>query len=354
MKLKKTPIRIDELKSGMVLAEEIRVGNVVLLSEGVEITDALMHKLKEKYFENSIMVYGKDDYEKDEININKQKTVEDIEQSFNEFSSNIEEMFENINNKIKVDITEVRNFASKIEEELNSPDAVIKNVVLHGSGGDCIFRHSVNVAALSAILGKWIGLEQKKIKLLTYAAILHDFGKTKIDKNILYKEGMLTTEERSIIKSHPIISYNFAKEIPYLHNSVTYGILMHHERLNGSGYPLEIKGDKIHPFAKIIAIADTFDAINSNRIYKKRKDPFAVLETIQKESLGKLDYEYCKIFIDHIINYYIGENVRLNTDKVCKIIQIYVNDLTRPLLLDNSEFIDLRKEKKLSIKELVL
>lgn len=354
MKLKKIPMRIHELRSGMIVAEEIKSGNIVLVSEGVELTDDLIKKLKDRYFEYKIMVYSEDDYEDENTITNKVKTVEEIKRSLDEFSNNVEEIFESMDGRIKVDITEIRNFTNKVEEELNSPSAVIKNIVLYGSDNDCIFKHSVNVAALSSILGKWIGFDEKEIKFLTYAAILHDFGKTKIDKNILYKPGFLTTKEKAIIREHPIISYNFVKEIPYLHNSVAYGILMHHERLDGSGYPLGVKGDKIHPFAKIIAIADIFDAVNSNRAYKKREDPFAALETIQKESLGRLDYEYCKIFIEHIINYYVGENILLDTDKVCKIIQIHVNDLSRPLLLDGGEFIDLRKERYLQIKNLVL
>ena len=76
-----------------------------------------------------------------------------------------------------------------------------------------------------------------------------------------------------------------------------------------------------------------FDAVNSDRIYKQGTDPFTALEIVHKESLGKTDYKFCKIFIDNIINYYIGEEVLLNTNKVCKIVQINVNDLCRPLFV---------------------
>ena len=129
---------------------------------------------------------------------------------------------------------------------------------------------------------------------------------------------------------------------------------MHHERLDGSGYPLGLKDNQIHQFARIIAIADVFDAINSDRLYKKSRGPFEALEIIKKESLGRLDYEYCNVFINHVINYYMGENVLLNNGKTCKIVQIDANDLTRPLLLDDSGFIDLKKSKDLYIEKLVL
>ncbi|PRR77095.1 Cyclic di-GMP phosphodiesterase response regulator RpfG [Clostridium liquoris] len=233
-------------------------------------------------------------------------------------------------------------------DELNSPSTIIKNIVLEGSGEDCIFKHSVNVAALSLLLGKWIGYDKTKLNLLAYSATLHDFGKSKIDKSILYKQTRLTEKEFKEIRKHPIIAYNLVKNMTTLNASVGYGILMHHERMDGSGYPLGLKGDEINEFAKIIAIADTFDAVNSNRIYRKRKDPFGALEIIQRDSLGKLDYNYSKIFIEHIVNYYIGEKVLLDNNDVCKIIQIDVNNLSCPLLLNNDNFIDLKKRKDLT------
>lgn len=97
-----------------------------------------------------------------------------------------------------------------------------------------------------------------------------------------------------------------------------------------------------------------FDAINSNRGYKKKKPPFEALQIVKNESLGRLDYEYCKIFLQHISDYYLGEEVILNNGKKCKIIQMNINDLEKPLILINDEFIDLSKETNLYIEELVL
>jgi len=249
---------------------------------------------------------------------------------------------------------EVRGFAKKIQEELTSTSSIIKNIVLYGSGKDSIYRHSVNVAALSSILGKWLGFTENDINLMVYSAILHDFGKTKIDENVLNKDTPLTNKELIEIKNHPVIGYNFIKQIPFLDKSVSYGVLMHHERMDGSGYPLGIKQDQIHQFAQIVAICDIFDAINSDRVYKKSKGPFEALEIIQKESIGRLNYEYCNVFLRHIVNYYMGESVLLNNYKVCKIIQIDINNISKPLLLDDSEFLDLKKEKDLYIEKLIL
>ncbi|XOQ59327.1 MAG: hypothetical protein ACFWUI_06260 [Clostridium sp.] len=129
---------------------------------------------------------------------------------------------------------------------------------------------------------------------------------------------------------------------------------MHHEKMDGSGYPLGITGDKIHKFAKIIAIADLFDEVNSNKYSQNISGPFEALKVIQEQSLGKLDCEYCNTFLNHVINYFIGENVLLNNKKSCKVIQININNLTQPLLLDEDGFLDLKKEKDLYVEKLVI
>lgn len=354
MKKIKKYISISELHPGMVIAEELRSENVVLISPGTVVTDVLISKLKDILFVERIAVFVDEENQIYETDKGGQRSVEDIEQSFSEFSFDMEELFNSIDSSGLSDMSEVRSFAKKIQEELHSTRAVIKSIVLYGSGGDVIYRHSVNVAALSSILGSWIGLNERNLSLLTYSAILHDFGKTRIDKDILNKSGSLTSKEYQKMKVHPIMGYDFLRDLKLLDSSVSYGVLMHHERLDGSGYPLGIKGDRVHIFAKIIAIADIFDAVNSNRAHRMSKKPFEALEIIQKESIGKLDYEYCKIFLDHIVNYYIGESVQMNTGKICKIIQINTNDLARPMLFDGSEFIDLKKQKDLYIEKLIL
>ena len=194
-------------------------------------------------------------------------------------------------------------------------NVLINDIVFYGSGKDSIYRHSINVAILSNLLGKWIGLDEKKIHLLTYSGLLHDIGKTKIDSKIFNTNNSLSEDDFKIVKSHPLLGYNIVKEINFLDKSVAQGILMHHERLDGSGYPLGLQDDKISQFGKIIAIADVFDAINSNRSYRKKKAPFESLQIIKKESFGKLDYTYCNIFLHHMFSYYVGKDVVLNNKK---------------------------------------
>jgi HD-GYP domain-containing protein (c-di-GMP phosphodiesterase class II) len=349
-------VYIYELTPGMILSKDIRANGKVLIAKGVTITEYAINKLRQQYIPNKIEIYYEDNNEKHKNNNEGERVrnVEEIEESLCELTFDVKKIYEDMNSLKMSDIKEIRKFAAKIQAELKFVNSVIKNIVLYGSGSDTIYRHGVNVAALSTILGKWIGLSDSDLNLLTYSAIFHDFGKVKIDQQIIDKPGHLTPNELKEIKFHPALGYKYIKQIPFLDKSVSYGVLMHHERMDGSGYPLGLKENNIHKFGRIIAIADVFDAVNSDRVYKKSRRPFEALEIIKEESLGKLDYEYCNIFLNHIVNYYIGENAELNTKKVCKIIQIDVNNLAEPLLLDDTGFVDLKQHKELYIEKLAL
>lgn len=350
--LSKKILPINTLQPGMISSMDIIFDGTVLLAKGAAITESIITKLKEHYIVDRVEVYLEDN--SSESLILKQKTVKELESTFNEFSSNLENIFENISTLEVSKMIDIKTFSQKIQEEFIATGTVIRNIVFYGSGNDSIYRHSVNVAAISFILGKWLGLDEKELSLLTYSAILHDYGKVKISEDILGKEHNLTPEEFEIYKTHPIIGYHFVKEIPYVDDSVAQAVLMHHERIDGSGYPLQVKGDKIPKLARIIAIADLFDEANSSRYSKEIKGPLDVLKLIQDDSITKLDSSYCNMFLNHIVNFYMGENVLLNDERSCKILQVHINDLTRPILLDDNGFLDLKMEKDLYVEKFVI
>ena len=347
-------IEFNELRPGMIVAKDIVQNGRILLRKGYSVTNTEIQKLKKTLFLEKIIIYDDNIEEENRINKKKKEEYTHVEEEFSEMTVRLQRTFRLLNSDSKSILNELKEFSSRIQAELKPSSMVIKNIVLQGSGTDTIYRHGVNVAALSALIGKWVGIEQNEMNNLIYSAILHDFGKVKIDKEVLNKSTSLTTAEFNKIKTHSNIGYKLLKDVPFLDKSVLYGVLMHHEREDGSGYPLGLKGEAIHTFAKIIAIADVFDAINSNRGYKKKKPPFEALQIVKNESLGRLDYEYSKIFIEHISNYYLGEEVMLNNKQKCKIIQMNTNDIEKPLILVDEEFVDLSKQSELYIEELVL
>ncbi|HBG48192.1 MAG TPA: hypothetical protein DDW90_01525 [Cyanobacteria bacterium UBA9971] len=130
------------------------------------------------------------------------------------------------------------------------------------------YTHSINTAVISAIIGREIGFHEDKVRDLTLAGLLHDIGKIKIPSNILYKPDKLTPAEFTLIKNHSLIGYEFIIKEMELPEYIAKGALDHHERWHGDGYPHGLKGKEISEFGQIIGIADVFDALVSEKIYK--------------------------------------------------------------------------------------
>ena len=366
-------LKINDLKIGMILAEDIEVSENITIYKNETITNDILQFLKNEEILVDIYVYKTKkyynaDFETPEVEslenevsnkFNKKilsvfETVAILEKSFNELSLDLTQTFFKLGKLKPSTIDEIKKITKQLQESMTDINALINDIVLHGSGSDSIYRHGINVALLSHLLGRWIGLPENKINLLTYSALLHDIGKIKIDSSILNSNARLSEKDYITIKSHTLIGYNIVKEINFLDNSVAQGVLLHHERLDGSGYPFALKNDNISQFGKIIAIADVFDAINSNRSYRKKMLPFESLQIIRRESFGKLDYKYADIFLHHIFNYYLGKDVILNNNKIAQIIQMDINNLDRPLILLDGTFIKLSQNKDLDIIEFVL
>jgi len=243
--------------------------------------------------------------------------------------------------------------SKEILDNLNDYGSILKSITNSRNIDEYLTRHCVNVALLSSMLGKWLNLPKNELMLLTYAAFLSDIGKTKVNPTILNKPSKLTESEFDEVKKHSFYAYDLIKNIPSLDKSVILGVLTHHERLDGSGYPLGLKEDKINTFAKIIAITDMFDAMTSDRVYSQKQNPLNVLEIMQHDCIGLLDYNYINTFIRKMPNYYTGEMVKLNNGCIGKIIEIDINNISKPLISVDSNFIDLQKEKDLFIIELL-
>jgi len=173
------------------------------------------------------------------------------------------------------------------------------------------FAHSVNVAMLSGMLGKLAGLPETGVQELTMGALLHDLGKIIVPPEILNKQGRLTKNEYDIIKHHP--EAGFAKirsmSLPDTH---LLGVvaLQHHEHLDGTGYPARRKGNEIHPYGRICAIADVYDALTSSRPYKKAYSPAVAYHIMTNCSEGQFDERLMKLFFSNVAIYPVGTVVK--------------------------------------------
>lgn len=214
------------------------------------------------------------------------------------------------------------------------------------------YEHSVKVCMLSVFMSKWLGKSDFYINEIGKSALLHDIGKCNIPNEILNKPDMLTLDEFNVIKTHSTLGFILLSTTKELSSDILNGILHHHERYDGSGYPSQLIGEDIHEYARIISITDVFDAMTSNRVYRQCMNPFKVIE-IMEESSGEFDPKLKRIFISHIKEFYIGSKILLQNGETAKIIKSSTISY-RPIIEIENKIIDLSINYDIEIKELIL
>lgn len=231
---------------------------------------------------------------------------------------------------------------------------VINHLQMVRHQDDYTFQHSINVAVICGVLGKWLGYKGAELSDLVLAGLLHDIGKTQIPLEILDKPDTLSTEEMKVMQTHALSGYKLIKDNKELSAGVTYAVLQHHERMDGKGYPFQMAIDNIHQYARIVAVADTYDAMTSDRVYHKKMTPFSVVETMASEMYDKLDPTICAVFLNNVRSYFIGNSVKLSDGRRAEVVYLGPFMGTRPTVItQDGKVIDLEKNKSIGIIELM-
>lgn len=199
----------------------------------------------------------------------------------------------------------------RLEEERNMMLASITSLIQALEARDAYTRgHSERVSEFAVGMGQKMGLPEKEIETLKIGGKLHDVGKIGIPDSVLLKEGRLTDEELRVIQGHPVIGADILKPIKSLSDTIPL-VLHHHERFDGKGYPNQLKGEEINLLARIMAVADTYDAITSDRPYRKGKPQEVALEIIQEVRGTQLCSKCVDVFMEYIqeLPYPVEQNI---------------------------------------------
>ncbi len=296
-------IPVNKLRDGMVIAQSIysKTG-VAFLVKGKSLTLQYINRLK-KIGIGAISVMTADpsfDVEPPEDVVQEKTRLEAIQI--------INDVFDDISNKKAIDAERLGIISDRIVKDVfaRSENLVqLTDIRLHDP---YTFAHSVNVAVLSAIIGKGVFLPEDTMRVLVMGGLLHDLGKITVPADILNKPGRLTNEEFDKIKLHPMEGCNRIREFKWVlpKASILAAIAaQHHEHMDGSGYPQGLSGGQIHKLAKIVAIADVYDALTSERPYKKAYTP-SVAYSIMHTTKGHLDDELMESFFDNVAIYPVG------------------------------------------------
>ena len=217
---------------------------------------------------------------------------------------------------------------------------------------DATYVHSMNVALICNIFARWLRLDEDEIKKATVSGLLHDIGKLKMPEEILKKPDKLTKQEYSIIKRHPQEGYRILQNST-LDTDILNAVLMHHERCDGSGYPFGLSLNQITPYAKMVAIADVYDATTSARVYRDALCPFKSISIFEQEGLQKYDPKYIMTFLENVVNTYLLNDVLLNNGLRGTIVYINKEKLSAPTIKTEHGFIDLYLHPDIQIEALI-
>ncbi|MCM1215358.1 MAG: HD-GYP domain-containing protein [Lachnospiraceae bacterium] len=215
--------------------------------------------------------------------------------------------------------TAANNITHSLMQAITENDAVAMNIDALKISDEYTFKHSVDVATMAMIIARKSGLPDKDVYQIGVSGLLHDVGKSQIPNEILNKAGKLTEEEFAVMKNHTLFGYNILKEKSEIPDAIIAGVLQHHEKINGKGYPLKLSGKQITPYARVLSVADIYDALVTERPYKKGFSPHDALEMIMAMT-DELDVEFMRSFIDTVILYPVDSTVTLSNGERARVV----------------------------------
>lgn len=357
-------VKTTLLVPGMVIAKDVHnASNILVMGKNTVLTDDSITKLA---FHSIYSVYIKEDvveepkkptYERTYVK-SKIKETEEFKIFKENYDREVEQLEVTFNDIItlqskKIGISELCQKATCMLDDTRGGIHVFD--ILHNMRDydDSTFNHSMNVALICNVFADWMHMSGMEKEIATVAGLLHDIGKLRIPEQIVKKAARLTDEEYLLIKTHPMEGYNILFESRFI-SSIQNAALMHHERYDGTGYPLGLKGNQIDKYAKMVAIADVYDAMTAARVYRGALCPFKVIEMFESEGLSMFDPEYLLVFMENIVQTYIKNWVRLSNGKEGEIVMMNKQKLSRPVVLCGTEFINLADHPEITIEEVMI
>lgn len=206
-------------------------------------------------------------------------------------------------------------------------------------------KHSVSVSAIAIKLGQTMGLPEEALRTLGIAGLMHDIGKCKISPDLLNKADKLTDEEWKEMQKHPVHGFKIVYDIDLPNTEIVTAVLQHHEHQDGKGYPFHVNGSNLHIYSRIIAVADVFDALTSERPYRGAIPVFEALDEVVNNSKGHLDPIISRKLSSYVMNVIPGERVRLDDGSVGLVVLVNHDEPHRPIVKVGDQFVNLKEQR---------
>lgn len=231
------------------------------------------------------------------------------------------------------DSPEFTTTSTKITNDLikaiNNNNALAVDISALKTSDEYTFKHSVDVATISMVIARNLQMSEQDVYNIGIAGLLHDMGKAKIPPDILNKPARLTDEEFEVMKKHSELGYEILKHKKEIDVPISLAVLQHHEKMNGNGYPFGYREDKICPYAKILSVADVYDALVTERPYKKSFSQRTAVEMIMSMT-AELDITAMRSFMKSVILYPVDTIVQLSNGEDAKVVENKPHSVLRP------------------------
>ena len=262
-----------------------------------------------------------------------------------------------VTGRLNMDVLQPVMASGRLRDLYKEGATAVTMIYTMNQDGDYNIHHCVHLAILSGLMAKWMGLVGMDRQNLVLAGLFLDIGKQFIEKDLLEKKGRLTEEEFDILKNHVVDSFKLLEGSDLSgRTDLMNGVIQHHERNDGSGYPSGLEADQISTFGKVLAVLDSYDAMASSRTYAEKRSPFEVFKILYADVLdGKLDSEYAVLFMRKLNAALNGCWLRLSDGTAGRIVYIDESRVTAmPVVqLVDGGFIDLNTVKDLTVVEIM-
>lgn len=224
------------------------------------------------------------------------------------------------------------NITSNLLKAIDDNAAIAVDISALKTSDEYTFKHSVDVATMSMVVAKKMGMSHQDIYNIGIAGLLHDMGKSKIPLTILNKPAKLTDDEFEVMKKHSVYGYQILKEKDDFSAPIALAVLQHHEKMNGNGYPMGVNREKISPYAKILSVVDVYDALVTERPYKKgmsQRDAIEIIMSMTEE----LDIDSMRSFLGSVILYPVDSIVKLSNGEEACVVENHPEAVLRPTVV---------------------
>lgn len=357
---------VSDLKNGMITAEDVlSLDGQLVVPKGVALTDNLIARL---FSFDVFSILIEDEQLTSTIDdllespspsasyVERMKASPEFREFKEEFKAGIEKMHFSLNALVEkntdFDPNDLLTDTMAMVNNRTTPSSVMDMILHMHEFDDDTYAHSLNVGMLCNIFARWMRFSEEERELATACGLFHDVGKLAMPADIIKKPGKLTPAEYRLIKTHPLESYKILSNYQFP-DEVKNAALMHHERCDGSGYPYGFTSEKITRFAKLVAIADVYDAMTSNRSYREAMCPFTVIKYFEDDGLQRYDPGFLMTFLENTVNTFLNQRVKLSNGLEGDIIFINPIAYSKPTVKIGDKFIDLKKVGAVDIVDVI-